>query len=101
MSREHLIELRPDGTVHFIYDDALAGLLGEGSSQVARASHVEPTAEHDENGRPTGNTVWYADMAPVGGPMLGPFKLRETALAEEVAWLEKTRFGDHQPVEDT
>jgi hypothetical protein len=46
---------------------------------IRRASHVEPDGE----GR------WWADLAPVGGPRLGPFNKRSQALTEEVAWLEK------------
>ena len=30
---------------------------------------------------------WFADLAPVGGPRLGPYHLRGEALAAEVAWL--------------
>ena len=67
----------PDGKTRTIYADELAGLAGEGHAVTARASHVEP-----EGGS------WWADMAPVGGPKLGPFKLRSEALKEEVAWLE-------------
>ena len=67
------------GKVSFIYDDALAGLLSEGRSDVRRASHVEPW--------PGGG--WLADMAPVGGPKLGPFALRRDALDAEFAWIQE------------
>ena len=42
------------------------GLLGLGKLQITRASHVEPDLD--------GN--WWADMGPVGGPVLGPFGTR-------------------------
>jgi hypothetical protein len=32
-------------------------------------------------------------MSPVGGPVLGPFRLRRDALAAEVAWLERKLEG--------
>ena len=54
-------------------DLALLGRL-----KIARGSHVEPTAD----GR------WSADLAPVGGPVLGPFSHRSEALAAERQWLE-------------
>jgi hypothetical protein len=57
--------------------------MEEGDAKVTRASHVEPN--------PAGG--WGADMAPVNGPMLGPFKLRSEALSAEVAYLENTLFG--------
>jgi hypothetical protein len=43
-----------------------------------RASHVEPDDVGD----------WYADLEPVGGPKLGPFKTRRMALAAEIDWLD-------------
>jgi hypothetical protein len=32
---------------------------------------------------------WLADMAPVDGPVLGPFDRRSEALAAEREWLEQ------------
>jgi hypothetical protein len=72
-----------DGTLHCIYDDCLADLFKEGQTTITRASHVEPTADGQ----------WTADMSPSGGPVLGPFPLRQTALDAEVAWLEEKLFG--------
>ncbi len=48
-----------------------------GKLQITRASHVEP----DRNG------FWWADMGPVDGPVLGPFKNRTEALQAEREWL--------------
>lgn len=48
-------------------------------AQVKRASHVEPD----------GKGGWTADMAPVGGGVLGPFNKRSEALAAEVEWLKE------------
>ncbi|MEQ8788717.1 MAG: hypothetical protein RIC55_20570 [Pirellulaceae bacterium] len=71
------ILISPDGTLRCLYDETL-DLHGLGQLTITRASHVEP----DESGR------WRADLAPVGGPLLGPFTLRSEALAAELAWLE-------------
>lgn len=69
------------GEVRFIHDDDLAeAMRGFGTSTTARASHVEPT----EGG-------WKADLAPVQGPVLGPFPRRSTALEVEVEWLQQHR----------
>ena len=61
-----------DGGVRCIYDESL-DLRALGKLQITRASHVEPD--------PDGN--WWADMGPVGGPMLGPFGTRGEALLAE------------------
>lgn len=67
-----------DGKTTAIYDDQLAdALAGEGEMKTRRASNVEPCAGG-----------WSADMAPMGGPVLGPFTLRGDALAAEVEWLK-------------
>ena len=69
--------IRPDGTVHLVYDDALRGLLALGPAAIRRASHVEPTPD----GR------WTADLGPMEGPVLGPFATRAAALEAEQVWL--------------
>lgn len=66
----------PDGTGRCLYDETL-DLSRLGEVQVRRASHCEP----DQAG------MWWTDLAPVGGPNLGPFKARSQALAAEVEWL--------------
>jgi hypothetical protein len=71
----------PEGRVRCVYDEAI-DLASLGAVAIARASHVEP----DAAGR------WVADLAPVGGPALGPFPRRGEALAAERAWL-----GAHWP----
>ena len=67
-----------DGGVKCIYDESL-DLRALGKLQITRASHVEPDQE--------GN--WWADMGPVGGPVLGPFRSRTEALAAERGWLSE------------
>ena len=69
--------IEKDGRVRGIYGEEIA-LEALGTPRITRASHVEP----DDQGR------WLADMAPVGGPVLGPFERRSDALDAEVTWLD-------------
>lgn len=73
------------GGVTFLYSDEAMGLARElaGVPSINRASHVEPIP---------GTTQWEADMAPVGGPKLGPFATRQEALATEARWLMENRL---------
>ena len=71
-----MLSIAPEGELRFLFDDALTPLLQLGEASIRRASHVEPI-----------ETAWYADLSPVGGPMLGPFEYRSDALAAEAAWL--------------
>jgi hypothetical protein len=72
----------PWGNVRCVYGEAL-DLACLGQLSLRRASHVDP----DDRGQ------WWADLAPVGGPRLGPFPWRSQALVAEVAWLEGTWLG--------
>jgi len=75
-----IIELviEPGGTAICVYTDDL-DLARLGEVRVRRASHCEP----DEHGQ------WWADLAPVDGPKIGPFNKRSEALDAEVAWLRE------------
>jgi uncharacterized protein YbaR (Trm112 family) len=64
------------GRVRCIYAESIH-LAAIGRIDIRRASHVEPTTEG----------TWTADMAPVAGPVLGPFAARGEALAAEHEWL--------------
>lgn len=75
------INFTETGDLQFIYCDRLAPLLEMGKATVKRASHVEPAGKK-----------WTADMSPVNGPVLGPFKLRQQALDAERAWLQDNGF---------
>jgi hypothetical protein len=57
-----------------------------GNLTITRASHVEA----DGQGR------WWADMAPCGGPILGPFTRRSEALAAETRWLSANLGSGHE-----
>ena len=69
-----------DGKITFIYDDVMLPFLSLGKADVRRASHVEPIVVH-------GAVKWQADLAPSGGPILGPFDTKRQALDAEVEWL--------------
>ena len=64
------------GGVRCLYGESI-DLSQLGELEIRRASNVEP----DEAGR------WWADLAPVEGPKLGPFSRRSEALDSEVEWL--------------
>ena len=66
----------PDGTIRAIYAEEIE-LDSLGHAVITRASHVEP----DQRG------CWLADLSPVAGPILGPFRRRSEALEAELAWL--------------
>jgi hypothetical protein len=71
------IVINATGHARCVYGETI-DLARLGEVEVSRASHVEP----DDRGR------WWADLSPVGGPVLGPFALRSTALRAESEWLE-------------
>lgn len=79
--------IRCDGRVSCIYSETLE-LSELGRVSIRRASHVEPT----DDGQ------WTADLAPVGGPLLGPFSARSSALAAEVEWLQANLVGSFPAV---
>lgn len=69
--------ISPTGSIRCLYSEDL-DLQALGQLEISRASHVEPTADGQ----------WLADLAPVGGPVLGPFTSRSAALTAETQWLE-------------
>ena len=74
------------GLIKCIYSEAIP-LHQLGELAIQRASHVEPDAQ--------GN--WWANLAPVSGPTLGPFDRRSQALNAERIWLETWLTGRVQP----
>ena len=70
--------VQPNGIVRCLYGEEL-DLHALGNLSIERGSHVEPTA--------TGQ--WTADLWPVNGPVLGPFRRRSDALTAERQWLEQ------------
>jgi hypothetical protein len=78
MNSDMELVVAADGVARCIYDEAL-DLREIGKLQIIRASHVEPDAEG----------YWWADMGPVGGPVLGPYGSRSEALGAEREWLRR------------
>jgi hypothetical protein len=72
------LRIAPDGTIRYLYEETVE-LQQIGQVSIYRGSHVEPT--HDGS--------WQADLACVGGPVLGPFPKRSQALQAERDWLQK------------
>ena len=76
------LRVDPDGSVRCVYAEAIdLSLLG--SVSIRRAGRVEP----DRSGN------WWADLAPLKGPRLGPYRRRSDALAAEAAWVERFLFA--------
>lgn len=80
---EIIVKVDVDGTMHFIWSDELIELLEAGRGEVRRVSHVEPTTRG----------LWGADLSPVDGPLLGPFRTRREALDAERIWLLENYLG--------
>jgi hypothetical protein len=79
LNKDNPMELLIDisGVCRCIYSEEIT-LTQLGTVDIRRASHVEPRNDNS----------WYADLSPVGGPMLGPFDRRSDALDAERRWLE-------------
>ena len=75
-----------DGVARCVYDEGI-DLREIGTLKITRASHVEPDAEG----------YWWADMGPVDGPVLGPFRSRSEALEAEREWLMRGRNDQGKP----
>ena len=76
MTTEMELVVDAAGDVRCRYDEEL-DLREIGKLQITRASHVDPDAAG----------YWWADMAPSGGPVLGPYVSRSEALGAEQQWL--------------
>ena len=70
----------PQGDLQFIYQEEI-NMEDLGASTIRRASEVEPIED----------SQWCANLARLGGPMLGPFKNRSEAIEAELAWIESLR----------
>jgi len=99
------IIIEPTGDMRMIDSDAIdVDALGIGVRR--RVSHVLPVNpvlrsvfrylrdRFGETGRVAEFTrrwpcLWQADMSPVGGPVLGPYRDRAEAIENEVVWLER------------
>lgn len=88
---EYDILIREDGTISYVYADAVAEVFASEETETRRASHVEPAFAYGIAGG-----GWVADMRPSNGPiLLGPnskgFTTRQAALNAERQWLREER----------
>ena len=67
-----------NGDARCLYSENV-DLRSLGKLLIERGSHVEPT----DGGQ------WIVDLAPVNGPVLGPFVHRSEGLDAEVNWLQR------------
>ncbi len=81
-----LMIIDSDATIRCLYTEEI-DLAAFGVRSIQRASHVEP----EDSGE------WWADLAPTGGPRLGPFERRSAALAAEQTWLEERLCHPSEP----
>jgi hypothetical protein len=86
MTAEMELVVDAGGDVRCIYGEEL-DLREIGKLQITRVSHVEP----DRDG------FWWADMGPVDGPVLGPFRNRTEALGAERGWLQTGNSANQFP----
>lgn len=75
----HCLTITDAGRLKCLYADELLPVLQLGTVDITRASYVEPDAEGQ----------WWADLWPVQGPTLGPFRSRGAALDAERDWLQE------------
>jgi len=68
--------IKPGGRITAAYSEEI-DVRELGPPSIRRVSHVEPNEQGE----------WTADLAPVGGPCLGPFSTRSEALNAEQEWL--------------
>ena len=83
------IYIRPSGDAQCLYGEEIS-LSNLGALDIRRASHVEPD--------PDNPGMWYADLAPVGGPFLSGFVSRADALEAEANWLNNKMCANHVSV---
>lgn len=101
------IVIEPDGTIRHLIDtgsEKMGAAIAGDKIETWRNSHVEifrnlsPAAKDDVRNRHQGIMIDYndfwADMLPVGGPVLGPFKDRDQAVYAEIRWLQQHNFPE-------
>lgn len=101
MSHSLKIVIPRGDTPRALYSEEAQALLAPlGEVQIRRASHVEPTDGLSTKAiawllayrAALPPNMWWADLTPVDGPILGPFHTRATALTEEIVWLDMHGF---------
>jgi hypothetical protein len=104
-----ILNIQPGGRVEFVAHNGLEPLLAQGIATQRRASHVDPVnpwlrvAFHavrrlvrDDSALAAWTRSWRCQwrVAIIGGPVLaGTWRDRLEAIAAEVQWIERERFG--------
>lgn len=113
--RPVVLVIEPDGTTRHLVDkdsERFGSKIGP-KLGTARASHVESWGDLSNEARTwltaqgcsiagvpgVDLNVFWADMMPVGGPVLGPFNRYEMAISAEIAWLHEHElpYAKRQP----
>jgi hypothetical protein len=119
MPKQVVIVVSPEGQVRHLVGDLppeFLDLLGP-VEHIYRNSHVESTQDlwppalawicahrrdllvnlkEEAVWKQLPQNVWWADMTPVAGPVLGPFDEYPQALAAEVLWLQEHHLPPRQ-----
>ena len=113
MAQHQELIVTKTGEVRAIYSPLTTKIADAlGTSEIARASHVEPTGELREVAKAylleTGHDLtalknaWWADMLVTQQPqVLGPFVTRDEALAAEVLWLQTNNLPERRQLPPT
>jgi len=114
MSDTHALVVAPDGTSRYFVESGADRCFASIGKRVAtwRSSHVETWSSLSVAARAQAAKLipalatsddlrdfkmfWWADLTPVGGPVLGPFDMRDDALIEEKAWLLQHNLPESQ-----
>jgi hypothetical protein len=103
------VTVLPDGQLRFVVTKEARILGGLGRMTTRRASHVVPQNHLlrvlfrllrscvSDDSRCAGWTRrwhcrWLADLRISGGPVLGPYAIRQQAIVQEVDWLHTHGF---------
>ena len=94
-TQKMVVAFDKEGNATFVHSDEAMRMMMpimKGKPDIRRVSRVEA----DEDGN------FWADLAPVGGPKLGPFPPDQykEAIRREVEWLEKNYIGQDLPLPD-
>jgi len=106
-ARRFEIIVEPDGAGRYLQTTgADAALAGFGTKvETWRNSHVETWSSLSDAAKswlkqrlnfcsnsPTFVNLWWADMLPVGGPVLGPYTSHDAAISAEIQWLTQNNL---------
>jgi len=97
--------VKADGTIVNLLEDEQPWLNAIGEvAAITRNSHVETRDSLSPEARAylqkhcqvrIRPEMWWADMLPVGGPVLGPYPTKDAAIAAELEYMrENTKYAN-------